>query len=116
MDVAELVLDRRASGRLGERRGGAERRQRADVVAHQRAQVADALVRAGRVGIAERERGVEVVQRVGVGVQRRRLLGRRAVLRRRGDVVAGEAQVLGDERGALAGGAPAPQRGRDAAV
>ena len=70
----------------------------------QRAQVADALVRAGDVGVAERERRVEVVQRVGVRVQRGGVLGgERGTARPPPRVVAGEAQVLGDERGALAG-------------
>jgi len=73
-------------------------------------------VSAGGVGIAERERRVEVNQSVGVREQPRCMLGGDAVVQRRRAVVTGKAQVLGDERGVLFCAGALRQDGPDAAV
>ena len=66
--------------------------------------------------MAQRQRRLEMLERVGVREQRRRVLGGEDVLVGRRCIVAGQAQVLGDERRARAVRPPRRQRGRDAAV
>ena len=100
--AAELLLDRRELPLLRRGGGALVARERAGVVPHERAQVADALVQAGGVGRAERQRRLEVLQRVGVGVQRRGVFRGEAVLLRGLRLLAGEAQVLSDEGRVLA--------------
>ena len=76
--VAQLVLDRCERRRLALGGGAFVARESAAVVAEQGAQVADALVQSAGVRVAQRERRLEVLERVGVSVQRRGMLARRA--------------------------------------
>ena len=61
-------------------------------------EVADGGVQAGGIGVAERERGAQVLERLGVGEQRAGLLGGSRVGLGCLRVAAGEPQVAGDRR------------------
>ncbi len=56
------------------------------------------------VGVAERERRLQVFEGVGVGVERRGVVGGEPVVLGGAGLVAGQAQVLGHERCPFAGG------------
>lgn len=116
VDRAELVLDASQAAVLTLCRRALEAGQRTRIVAHQRPELADALVQARRVGITERERGFEVLEGIGVGEQRGCVLTGAAMLLRRAEGVAAEAQVLGDEAGALVTATRACERFGHAAV
>ena len=68
-------------------------RQGACIITRERAQIAHPLVQRHRVGGAELERRVEVIQCVPEGEHGRRVLGGDHVLLGGGGVVAGEPQV-----------------------
>jgi len=74
-------------------------------------------VHAGGVRIAEGERRLEVLERVGMSVKRRGVLRSPAVTLGRAQVVSGQVQVLGNERRALTvRSPPRRQRSRDTSV
>ena len=80
--VAQLVLDRRERRRLALGGGAFVARQSAAVVAEQGAHVADALMQFAGVRVAQGERRLEMLERVGVSVQRRGMLRGEAVAAR----------------------------------
>jgi hypothetical protein len=97
VDATQLVLDRCERRGLGLGCRAFVTRQSAAVIAEQSLHVADPLVQSGGVRVAQGERGLEMLERVGVSVQRCGMLRGEAVVLRRARVIAGQAQVRSDE-------------------
>ena len=96
VDLAEPVLERAEVLGRGVGRGGLVGGERGRVLALERLQVADRGVQRAGVGIADGERGPQVLERLRVRVQRARVLGRAPVRRGGLGVAAGELEVAGD--------------------
>ena len=98
VDLADPVLDAREQ--LGRAVGGGRlvAGERVGVVAAQRVEVADRGVQRGGVAVAERERGAQVLERLGVGEQRARVVGGAGVGLGRLGVAAREPEVARDRR------------------
>ena len=114
--TAQLVLDRCERRRLALGGRALVARQSAAVVAEQGAHVADALVQSAGVRAAQGQRRLEMLERVGVSVQRRGMLRGELVALRCARVIAGQPQVRSDEGRALLAWPPPRQRGRCAPV
>ena len=109
-DLPEPVLDRADAVRRRVRRGRLVGGQRGAVLALQRLQVADRGVQRGRLRIPDRQRRPQVLERLGVGEQRPRVLGGAAVGGGRLGVAPREPEVAGDLSGAVGDQQPAAQQ------
>ena len=95
-DLPEPVLDRADAVRRRVRRGRLVGGERGAVLALQRLQVADRGVQRRRLRIPDRQRRAQVLERLGVGEQRPRVLGGAAVGGGRLGVAPRQAEVAGD--------------------
>ena len=113
MHSAQLVLQPTGGGTIVVGAGGRIGRERVLVGAPQGVQVGDRLLQRGGVGIAERDRRLEVRDRLERGAQRARVLGGGDVRERGRRVISGELEVASDDRRVVTA---ALQRLRDPAM